>query len=114
MIEGDVGRDGLPRVYLIVGEREWPAAIDTGFNGDLELPQALAREVGARYQGTVYSLVADGRQIFEDSYRADLPFDGELVPAAATVRSAMMHAGQAVRLRCHARPRAGRSAGPER
>jgi predicted aspartyl protease len=84
VIEGEVGPDRLPRVTLSVGGREWPAAIDTGFNGDLELPQVLAREVGAQYDGTVYSVLADGRQIFEESYRVQFPFDGEGLAASAT------------------------------
>ena len=84
MIEGSVGADGLPRVSLNVAGREWPALIDTGFNGDPELPHALGPTVEAQYEGTVYSVVADGRRIFEDSYRVVFPFDGELVPAAAT------------------------------
>jgi predicted aspartyl protease len=67
-----------------VGGRAWPAAIDTGFNGDLELAQVLARVVGAQYEGAVVSVVADGREIFEDIYRVDFPFDGEVVAASAT------------------------------
>ena len=79
-----MGPDGLPRVFLTVGEREWPAQIDTGFNGDLELPQAAARAVEARYDGAVVSVLADGRRVFEDSYRVDFPFDEEVVAATAT------------------------------
>lgn len=84
MIRGTVGPDGLPRITVQVDGKDWPALIDTGFNGDLELPHALGSAVGAQYQGTVYSVVADGRRIFEDSYRVLFPFDGDLLPAAAT------------------------------
>jgi hypothetical protein len=41
VIRGVVGPDGLPRVFLAVGGQDWPAVIDTGFNGDVGLPQAL-------------------------------------------------------------------------
>jgi predicted aspartyl protease len=58
--------------------------IDTGFNGDLELPFALGPAVQAQYEGSVYSVVADGRRIFEDSYRVRFPFDGQVVSAVAT------------------------------
>ena len=84
MIRGRVGPDGMPRVTLHVGGRDWPALIDTGFNGDLELPYELGPVVQAQYEGSVYSVVADGRRIFEDSYRVQFPFDGEIVPAEAT------------------------------
>ena len=70
-----------PIVWKIDADRP---TIKPGFNGDLELPQDLAPAVGARYEGTVYSTVADGREIFEDSYRVEFPFDGEVISASAT------------------------------
>jgi clan AA aspartic protease len=84
VIEGVVGPDRQPRVTLEIAGRNWPALIDTGFNGDLELPQELAAAVQARYAGNVYSMLADGRTISEDSYRVEFPFDGEIVTAEAT------------------------------
>jgi predicted aspartyl protease len=84
MIRGVVGPDGLPRIKLPVGERDWPALIDTGFNGDLELPFALGPAVQARYEGSVDSVVADGRRVLEDSYRVLFPFDGQVMAAVAT------------------------------
>ncbi len=84
MIRGAVGSDRLPRVRLTVADREWPAVIDTGFNGDLELPRALASAVSAEYGGTIYSVLADGTRIFEEGYRVVFPFDGEPLPAVAT------------------------------
>lgn len=83
MIRGDVSRDGQPRVFPQVDGRDWPALIDTGFNGDLELPYAPGASVHARRISTVYSILADGRQVLEDNYRVQFPFDGEVVTAEA-------------------------------
>ena len=38
MIEGIVDDKGLPVIDLPVDGMDWKATIDTGFNGDLELP----------------------------------------------------------------------------
>ncbi len=45
MIQGTVTTDGIPTVSLVVAGKTWPATVDTGFNGDLELPEAIARRV---------------------------------------------------------------------
>lgn len=67
----------------IVG-REWPAIIDTGFNGDLELPDELRLLVNARYLGQQTSLIAGGQVLVEDTYLVDFPFDARNVAADAT------------------------------
>ena len=36
MIVGTVSADGVPTITLSVAGQDWPAVIDTGFNGDLE------------------------------------------------------------------------------
>ncbi len=38
MIHGDVSEDGVPAITIVVDGEGWSAIIDTGFNGDLELP----------------------------------------------------------------------------
>ena len=40
MIEGTVTDDGVPIVTLRVGHHDWPAVIDTGFNGESVLAEA--------------------------------------------------------------------------
>ena len=40
MITGIVTEDGVPLIHISVGDRLWPAVIDTGFNGWLELPDS--------------------------------------------------------------------------
>jgi len=47
MIDGD----GVPTIDLEVDGRSWRATVDTGFNGDLELPHGLGRAVNARFFG---------------------------------------------------------------
>lgn len=79
-----MGPDRQPRVFLSVDGQDWPALIDTGFNGDLELPYALERSVKPNFRGTVYSMLADGRLVAEDGYRVQFPFDGRIVEAEAT------------------------------
>ena len=84
MIEGVVTEYGIPVILMPIAGRNWRAAIDTCFNGDLELPKALADAVEAEYEGGVYSMLANGSRIREDSYQVTVPFDGELVKASAT------------------------------
>ena len=84
MIFGTVTEDGVPMVQLTVAGEEWPAIIDTGFNGDLELPDALEGLLNARFRTRLRSLLAGGQTIEEDLFLVDFPFDGETVAAEAT------------------------------
>lgn len=62
MIQGVVSLNGLPMIQVQVANQEWAATIDTGFNGDLELPEALRALVNAEYQGPLTFALAGGRQ----------------------------------------------------
>ncbi len=84
MIVGSVTQDGEPIVFLPVAGRDWPAPVDTGFNGDLELPDALQGSVNARYLCQTVSLLAGGQSIVEDVYRVDFFFDGQTLATEAT------------------------------
>lgn len=84
MIEGNVNFNGVPLVMLTVAGQVWPAVVDTGFNGDLELPEALRSAVNARFDGQVHSLLGGGQMIVEDTYIVDFPFDGDTMLAEAT------------------------------
>ena len=64
--------------------QQWAAVIDTGFNGDLELPEGLRPLVNARFRGIVHSLLGGGQQIEEAVYLVEFPFDGQVMPADAT------------------------------
>lgn len=84
MIEGSVSLDGVPSVELDVAGKTWTAIVDTGFNGDLELPLALGDHVIVRRIGTVQSNLAGGVTITEDYFEVRFPFDGREVVAEAT------------------------------
>jgi len=84
VIVGNVTSDGVPVVDLPVSEQTWAAIIDTGFNGDVELPEGLRPFVNPRFKGRFHSMLAGGQTILEDIYEIDFPFEGELVAAEAT------------------------------
>jgi clan AA aspartic protease len=81
---GTVTDDGVPIIMLPVAGQMWPGIIDTGFNGDLELPNELRESLNARFIGRMSSLLASGQHIEQDVYLVDFPFDGETVVAEAT------------------------------
>lgn len=84
MIAGNVSDDGVPVITLEVAGRKWSAIIDTGFNGDLELPQELHGTLNDQPAGRVRSALAGGQIIEEDAYTVDFPFDGQIFKVVAT------------------------------
>ena len=84
MIQGFVSPKGTPTISVSVGGKDWPATIDTGFNGDLELPEELRMLVNPRFTGRVKSALAGGQWIREDAFLVDFPFDGAIVEGTAT------------------------------
>ena len=85
MIQGVVSPHGVPTILLPIANREWPATIDTGFNGDLELPEALRAAVNiVGYAGLIEFALAGGQTIEEDVHLVEFPFQGELILARAT------------------------------
>jgi predicted aspartyl protease len=84
VILGTVTADGVPTIELSAGGVDWTAVVDTGFNGDLELPRALQKEVNARFLCRIRSLLAGGHTIEEDNFLVDFAFDGAIVTAEAT------------------------------
>lgn len=87
MIRGLVTEDGVPTIGIPIDGQEWLAAVDTGFNGFLELPESLRGSVGAQFIGLAQSMPAAGRVIVEASYEVEFPFDGQQVEAEATFAS---------------------------
>ncbi len=71
---GTVTDNGVPVIMLQVAGGTWPGIIDTGFNGDLELPDDLRVSVNPRFIGRVSSLLASGQHIDEDVYLVEFPF----------------------------------------
>jgi predicted aspartyl protease len=84
MLQGRVRPDGTPVVLLTIAGSAWTAIIDTGFNGDLELPESLRVAVNPRYQSEVVSVLAGGQSVVEDLYDVDFSFDGRTVLAEST------------------------------
>jgi len=84
VIAGHVTDDGVPVINIQFAGREWTAIVDTGFNGELELPRALQQHVNAQIVGRVFSLLAGGHRIEEDAYLVDFQFDGQTVCVQAT------------------------------
>ncbi len=84
MIVGVVTADGVPSVRLPAAGQDWLATIDTGFNGDLELPEALRPSVNPRPLGRLRSFLAGGQTVDEECFLVDFPFDGDVIAANAT------------------------------
>jgi predicted aspartyl protease len=84
VIVGRVNNDGVPEITIAIGNNDWPTIVDTGFNGDLELPTTLFNSLDAEYVGPLMSSLAGGQTIVEDCYQVQIPFDGEVVTAQAT------------------------------
>jgi predicted aspartyl protease len=84
VIQGTVTPDGVPMVSLVVAGQTWPATVDTGFNGDLELPEALRPYLNARFLAATEWLLAGGQRSVEDTYEVDFPFDGAVLVVEAT------------------------------
>ena len=84
MMYGTVSDIGVPTIILPIAGQEWSATIDTGFNGDLELPEVLRNVLKPQYVGRVTSSLAGGQTIEEDVYLVDFPFDSQIIQARAT------------------------------
>jgi predicted aspartyl protease len=84
VLTGTVTDEGVPIIMLPVAGQMWPGIIDTGFNGDVEIPEPLRESLNARFIGRISSLLASGQHIEQDVYLVDFPFDGETVRAEAT------------------------------
>ena len=96
MLTGTVTDDGVPQLLLAVAGQSWPAIIDTGFNGELELPDHLRSAVNARFIGRIHVALGGGQHVEEDVYLVDFPFDGETLLVEATFVS-----GQEILLGTH-------------
>lgn len=68
MILGTVSADGVPTIALSIAGQDWSAIIDTGFNGDLELPNDFRDSLDARDVGRVTSALAGGQILEENVY----------------------------------------------
>src|SRR5262245_38548062 len=106
MMQGQVDTDGLPSLLLNVAGQDWKAILDTGFNGDLELPDPLRASVNPGLSGQSVSELAGGQTVVEELYLVDFPFDGQTIRAEATFSTATeillgMHLLASYRLEIH-------------
>jgi predicted aspartyl protease len=84
VIQGQVNAIGQPVIVLPVAGQDWEALIDTGFNGALQLPQALFSHLNPLYLGQVRSFLAGGQTVYEHEFLVVFPFDGRLIPVEVT------------------------------
>lgn len=84
MIEGTVTAEGVPAIEIDLGGQVWQAIIDTGFNGELELPAELRLHVNPQFVGRASSLLAANQRIEEDVFLVDFPFSGRILRVQAT------------------------------
>lgn len=78
--------------------------MDTGFNGDVELPESLKPEIDAVPIGIVQSILAAGKIVDEDCYLITLEFDGVPRTVEATfapVKELLIGTGLMSRHRLH-------------
>ena len=75
---------GVPTIEIDIFGQGWQAIVDTGFNGDLELPERMHSQLSSIYMGRVTCLLAGDQEIEEDVYFVYFPFDGQIVRAQAT------------------------------
>jgi predicted aspartyl protease len=84
VIAGKVSADGVPFISIPISGQEWQATIDTGFNGELELPEGLRSSITIPYIGQTRFSLAAGQTSIEDTYLVNFPFDGKVLVAEAT------------------------------
>lgn len=84
MIVGLVDPEGVPFIAIQVGGNAYRAIIDTGFNGELELPEALREHVNPTPAGTRWAFLAAGQRHLEEMFLVDFPFDGKIVNVEAS------------------------------
>ena len=58
--------------------REIEAVVDTGYNGFLTLPQDLVTELGLVYRDRGRAILADGSEVFFDTYDVAVLWDSRL------------------------------------
>lgn len=83
-MDGKVSDEGVPLVEIDIAGHTWQAIVDTGFNGDLELPDALRGKLNDQPAGRLRSSLAGGKTIEEDAFTVEFLFDGKTYQAVAT------------------------------
>lgn len=84
MVTGEVTPTGEVTIQIPVHGAVWPAVVDTGFNGDLELPLSLFEAFEPEYLTEELFELAAGQSVVQYVYVVRFPFDDLVVPATAT------------------------------
>jgi predicted aspartyl protease len=84
VIRGTVTDEGVPVLQLEVAGRTWPAVVDTGFSGYVELPNILRGAVHAESIGFIESLLAAGQVVVEENFAVQFAFDDRQLEVEAT------------------------------
>jgi clan AA aspartic protease len=83
MILGAVNanREAIIQIALIGEQKQLkslPAVIDTGFTGDLMIPEWVVMELGWRYRGVQEAVLGDGSYCDFEVYVGSLIWDGQV------------------------------------
>lgn len=85
MLRGQVNQRGEPVVAIMLQLkeelREFPAVVDTGFNGYLSVPRSILVESGWEFLGFEDYELASGQIVREWVYWGTILFDRELMEA---------------------------------
>ena len=81
---GIVSRKGTPTIDWHIEGQNWLTVIDTGFDGDLELPDKLFASCVVEHIGPTLNQLAGGVIVVEELYQVRLDFDGRSILAEAT------------------------------
>jgi predicted aspartyl protease len=73
-----VFRDGHPRLTLFVNGTPTDLVLDTGFEGEIALPGALAQRLCGPTIGSQAHRMADGRLVHVPVHQVELDWQGEL------------------------------------
>jgi clan AA aspartic protease len=81
-VSGDGGEPLLPLTLVgysdgRVPEEEVRAVVDTGFDGELTLPEGLIRWLGYAYVGTIDAELADGSEVETEVFSGLVVWHGE-------------------------------------
>lgn len=90
MINGFVNRTGSPLIPLRYADQDLMAVVDSGFNGDLELPETFFDAASQDFIGSVESFLAGGQQVEEDMYEVRIVFDGTPMTVETTFADTSM------------------------
>jgi hypothetical protein len=72
-MSGALTPEGTPTLLLNIAGQDWVAVIDTGFDGDLELPDVLAQHFPGVSLGPQKAILAGGVIVTDEIFLIDFP-----------------------------------------